>query len=107
MSGGGGGGGGSGEGGAAPKKSQAEETKEIALKIYIGLASLTFAYLDNTGAERKRPAPKPLALMSFKLAEAFQQADAEVNAAALAVERARNTFKAEDLDLASLHTPKT
>jgi hypothetical protein len=85
----------------------ADITREIALKIYIGLAGQTYAYTDGDGTERKRPAPKQLALMSFKLAEAFQQADAEVNAAALAVERARNTFKAEDLDLASLHQPKS
>lgn len=91
---------------AAPaKKTAADETREIALKIYIGIAGLTYSYMDAT--ERKRPAPKPLALLSFKLAEAFLQADAEVNAAALAAERARNTFKAEDLDLASLSKPQT
>ncbi len=85
----------------------AEITREIALRIYIGLAGQTYSYTDSDSAERKRPAPKQLALMSFKLAEAFQQADAEVNATALAIERARNTFKAEDLDLASLHQPKS
>ena len=71
------------------------------------VAGQTYSYTDSDSAERKRPAPKQLALMSFKLAEAFQQADAEVNATALAIERARNTFKAEDLDLASLHQPKS
>lgn len=85
----------------------ADITREIALKIYIGIAGHTYSYTDPDGTDRKRPAPKQLALMSFKLAEAFQQADAEVNAAALAAERARNTFKAEDLDLASLHQPKS
>lgn len=92
--------------GEAPP-SQSFDIKDIALKIYIELAGLTYAYTDAGGTERKRPAPKQLALMSFKLAEAFEQANAEVNAAALAAERARNTFKAEDLDLASLHQPKS
>ncbi len=92
----------SGEGSPPKPKSAEELTKEIALKIYIEIAGLTYSYTDAGATERKRPAPKQLALLSFKLAEAFLQADAEVNAAALAVERARNTFKAEDLDLASL-----
>lgn len=93
---------GTGEG-PPPKAQSAEEiTRAIALKIYIEVAGLTYSYADAAATDRKRPAPKQLALLSFKLAEAFIQADAEVNAAAMAVERARNTFKAEDLDLASL-----
>ena len=81
--------------------------RELAVQIYIGLASR--AYADTGSAERARPQPKALAQMSFKLAEAFQAADSEMNPVTIATAAAAKSaakFDAVDLDLASLNKPR-
>ena len=84
-----------------------DPVRELALQIYVGLACR--AYGDTGGAERARPQPKALAQLSFKLAEAFQTADSEVNPvtiAAAAATKSAAKFDAGDLDLGSLHKPR-
>jgi hypothetical protein len=58
-----------------------DQLRELALQIYVEIVSRVYA---DTGTERPRPQPKALAEMSFKLAQAFQAADLEVNPAAIA-----------------------
>jgi hypothetical protein len=78
--------------------------QDLALQIYIGLASR--AYGDTGGGERPRPQPRALAQLSFQLAEAFHTADREQNPmtiAAAAATKSAVKFDAGDLDLGSLH----
>jgi hypothetical protein len=79
--------------------------RELALQIYIGLVSRVYG--DAGRGEETQQQPEALARMSFKLAEAFHAADAEVNPvtiAAAAALKAEVPFDAKDLDLGSLYT---
>ena len=81
--------------------------RELALQIYVGLVSR--AYSAAGSSDVKLPQPGVFARMSFKLAEAFQAVDNEVNPvtiAAAAAEKSAVRFDAADLDLGSLHTPR-
>lgn len=87
----------------APTKPH-DPIRDLALQIYIGLASR--AYGDTGGGERARPQPKALARLSFILAQAFHTADSEENPvtiAAVAATKSAAKFDAGDLDLGSLH----
>ena len=81
--------------------------RELAAQIYVGLVCR--AYGEAGHGEETRQSPEALARTSFKLAEAFQLADGEVNpitiAAAAATKRAI-PFDAADIDLASLHAQR-
>lgn len=80
-----------------------DQLRELALRIYVEVASRVYA---DTGTERARPQPKALAQMSFKLAEAFQAVDLEVNptsiATATATAKRSVDIKALQLDLESI-----
>ena len=79
--------------------------RELALQIYVRLVSR--AYVDGDRGEETHQRPEALARVSFKLAQAFHEADSEVNPvtiAAAAVLKAKTPFDARDLDLGSLET---
>jgi hypothetical protein len=83
-----------------------DSLRELALEIYIGLASRV--YSQPSAPEQARPNPKVLAQMSFKLAQAFEMVDHEVNPVAIAAAAAKAKavhFSAADMagiDLDSL-----
>lgn len=79
---------------AAPK----DPVKELALKIYVEMAGRTYA----GGSTEGKPEPKALAMLSLKLADAFLQADREVNAALLEAARKRDTFSFNDVDMGAM-----
>ena len=84
-----------------------DSMRELAVQIYIGLACR--AYGDPGRGEETRQSPVALARTSFKLAEAFQLADGEVNPVTIAAAAATKKaipFDASDLDLGSLHAPR-
>ena len=72
--------------------------KELGLKIYVELAGRAYA----GGSTEGKPEPKALAMLSLKLAEAFLQADREVNAALLEAARKRDTFSFNDVDMGAM-----
>lgn len=84
--------------------------RDLALEIYIRLASRV--YSQSAEPEQARPTPKLLAQMSFKLAQAFQLVDHEVNPIAIAAAAAKAkavSFTAADMagiDLDSLTKPR-
>lgn len=84
--------------------------RDLALEIYIGLASRVYSQPDKP--EHPRPNPKLLAQMSFKLAQAFEMVDREVNPIAIAAAEAKAKavhFGAADManiDLDSLTKPR-
>ena len=83
---------------AAPK---ADPYRELALEIYVRLASRI--YSSPAGADGKRPDPKVLAAMSFKMAEAFEAAERETDRArAIAEAKAKATVKLDEVDLTSV-----
>jgi len=83
---------------AAPK---ADPYRELALEIYVRLASRI--YSSPAGADGKRPDPKVLAAMSFKMAEAFEAAERETDRARVIAEaKAKATVKLDEVDLTSV-----
>jgi hypothetical protein len=77
--------------------------RELAVQIYVGLVSRAYGAAGSGDSAQ----PLELARMSFKLAEAFHEADGEVNPvtiAAAAALKAETPFDARDLDLGSLQT---
>ncbi len=86
---------------AAPAAGQAaakDPIKELGMKIYVELAGNCYA----GGSTEGKPEPKALAMLSLKLAEAFLQADREVNAAILEAARKRDNFSFNDLDMGAM-----
>jgi hypothetical protein len=84
--------------GAAPKH---DPFRELALQIYVGLAARVYG--SPPGADGKRPDPKAVAAMSFKLAEAFEAAEGETDRAkAIAEAKAKATVKLDEVDLTSV-----
>jgi hypothetical protein len=71
----------------------------LAKDIYARLAAARYGAAGGGGAA---PDAKELAKLSLQLANAFLQAYEEVNAEALAAERRRQSFSADDLDIESL-----
>ncbi|MDW8467914.1 MAG: hypothetical protein RML56_01770 [Burkholderiales bacterium] len=69
----------------------------LAKDIFARLAAATFA-----GGKASEADAKELGKLSLRLAAAFMQAWEEVNAEALAAERKRRSFSADDLDIESL-----
>lgn len=75
--------------------------RELALQIYIQLAARVYG--SPAGADGKRPDPKTLATMSFKMAEAFEAAEKETDRAkAVAEAKAKATVKLDEVDLSSV-----
>jgi hypothetical protein len=69
------------------KTATTDSLRDLALEIYIGLASRV--YSQAAEPEHARPNPKVLAQMSFKLAQAFEMVDREVNPVAIAAAAAK------------------
>ena len=82
---------------AGPAPAQ-DPVKDLALRIYIELAGR--AYAD--GAQDKKPDPKALANLSFRLAEAFLQVHRDANAAMVEDARKRDSFSFDDVDMGSM-----
>lgn len=93
------------EGKAAP---QAADTsyREIALQIFVNLAARVYSL--PAAPDAKRPDPKLLAAMSFKMAEAFEAAEKETDRARAAAEvKAKAAVKLDEVDLSGVFgTPK-
>lgn len=75
--------------------------RELALEIYVRLAARVYG--SPAGPDAKRPDPKVLAAMSFKMAEAFEAAEKETDRAkAIAEARAKAAVKLDEVDLTSV-----
>jgi hypothetical protein len=86
---------------AQPAEPKTDPYRELALEIYVRLASRI--YSSPAGADGKRPDPKILAAMSFKMAEAFEAAERETDRArAIAEAKAKATVKLDEVDLSSV-----
>ena len=82
----------------APK---ADPFRELALQIYVGLAARVYG--TPAGPGEKRPEPKLLAVMSFKMAEAFEAAEKETDRAkAVAEATAKSVVRLDEVDLTSV-----
>lgn len=80
---------------AAPAK---DSYVELAEKIFVNLA----ARIYSTPAE-KRPDPKVVAAMCFKMADAFEQASRETDRAKAEIERANKAaVKLDEVDLSGV-----
>ena len=74
---------------------------ELAREIFIGLAARI--YSAPTNPEQKKPDPKALATMCFRLAEAFEAASHETPKVKAALEAAtKAAVKLDDVDLSSV-----
>jgi hypothetical protein len=81
---------------------------ELAREIYIGMAQRI--YSAPTSPEQKKPDPKALATMCFRLAEAFEAASHETPKVKAALEAAsKAAVRLDEVDLSSVFqaTPKT
>lgn len=75
--------------------------REIALQIFVRLAARVYG--TPAAPEAKRPDPKVLAAMCFKMAEAFEAAEKETDRAkALAEARSKAQVKLDEVDLTSV-----
>ena len=75
-----------------------DTVRDLALQIYIQLAGHNY-----TGAAVEgQPDPKALAMLSFKLAEAFLQAHRDINAVLLEAARKRDNFSFNDMDMGAM-----
>lgn len=75
-----------------------DTVKDLALRIYVQLAGHSYT---GTAVEGQ-PDPKALAMLSFKLAEAFLQAHRDINSVLLEAARKRDNFSFNDLDLGAM-----
>jgi hypothetical protein len=72
---------------------------ELAREIYIGMAQRIY----SAPPEQKKPEPKALATLCFRLAEAFQAASHETPKVKAALEAAsRAAVKLDDVDLSAV-----
>jgi hypothetical protein len=95
---------------SSAKKEQPESLKdpnlELAREIYIGLAARIYSAPSNP--EQKKPDPKALATMCFRLAEAFEAASHETPKVKAAMEAAtKAAVKLDDVDLSSVFQGST
>jgi hypothetical protein len=74
---------------------------ELAERIFISLAARVYGTL--AGSEQRKPDPKALALFSYKLADAFEQATAETpRKQAEAEARKKAQVKLDEVDLSGV-----
>ena len=95
---------------SSAKKEQADALRdpnlELAREIYIGLAARIYSAPSNP--EQKKPDPKALATMCFRLAEAFEAASHETPKVKAAMEAAtKAAVKLDDVDLSSVFQGST
>jgi len=93
---------------SAPEKHAAAPARdtytELAFEIYVGMAARIYSAPANP--EQKKPDPKMLALMSFKLAEAFLAAEKETPRARAAAEiESKARVNLDDVDLSGMFKP--
>jgi hypothetical protein len=75
--------------------------REIALQIFVNLAARV--YSAPAAPDAKRPDPKLLAAMCFKMAEAFEAAEKETDRAKAIIEaRNKAAVKLDEVDLSSV-----
>src|SRR6267143_4789041 len=85
--------------GAAPPAKDAYV--ELAERIFVSLAARVYGTL--AGSDQRKPDPKALAVFSFKLAEAFEQATAETPRKRAETEaRNKAAVNLEEVDLSSV-----
>jgi hypothetical protein len=89
----------------APGKTPAAPAKDpyvdLAERIFISLAARVYGTL--AGSEQRKPDPKALALFSYKLADAFEQATAETpRKQAEAEARKKAQVKLDEVDLSGV-----
>jgi hypothetical protein len=96
----------SNEGKAAPQPAVPDTPfREIALQIFVNLAARIYSL--PAAPDAKRPDPKVLAAMSFKMAEAFEAAEKETDRAkAVAEAKAKAAVKLDEVDLSSMFQQK-
>lgn len=87
---------------AAPAPAPQETPfREIAMQIFVGLAARV--YSQPAAPEAKRPDPKVLAAMCFKMAEAFEAAEKETDRAKAIIEaRNKAAVKLDQVDLSEV-----
>ena len=95
---------------SSAKKEQPESLRdpnlELAREIYIGLAARIYSAPSNP--EQKKPDPKALATMCFRLAEAFEAASHETPKVKAAMEAGtKAAVKLDDVDLSSVFKGST
>jgi len=74
---------------------------DLAERIFIGLA--VRVYGSPSAPDQKKPDPKTLATMSFKMAEAFEAATKETDRAKAAIEIAsKAAVKLDEVDISSM-----
>jgi hypothetical protein len=74
---------------------------ELAERIFVSLAARVYGTL--AGSEQRKPDPKALALFSYKLADAFEQATAETpRKQAEAEARKKAQVKLDEVDLSGV-----
>jgi hypothetical protein len=79
---------------------------ELAREIYIGMATRIYSAPPNP--EQKKPEPKALATLCFRLAEAFEAASRETPKVKAALEAAsKAAVKLGDVDLSSVFQDST
>jgi hypothetical protein len=82
----------------APPGTKADPVKDLAMRIYVEFAAKHYLGGMPSGS----PDPKQVALLSFKLAEAFLEVHREVNHEANEVIRKRTYFNTDDIDVGGL-----
>jgi hypothetical protein len=88
---------------AAPAAPAKDAYVELAEKIFINLAARVY----GSPAE-KRPDPKVLAVMCFRMADAFEQASKETDRAKAETERKNKAaVRLDDVDLSSVFSSNT
>jgi len=81
-----------------PPAPQADQVKDLAMRIYVEFAAKHY----SGGVPKDVPQPKQLALLCFKLAEAFLEVHREVNHEANEEIRKRTYFNTDDIDVGGL-----
>lgn len=75
--------------------------REIALQIFVHLAARVYG--APAAPDARRPDPKVLAAMCFKMAEAFEAAEKETDRAkAIAEAKSKAAVKLDEVDLSSV-----
>src|SRR5262245_60849558 len=75
--------------------------REIALQIFVNLSARVYG--TQAAPDAKRPDPKVLAAMCFKMAEAFEAAEKETDRAKAIIEaRNKAAVKLDEVDLSSV-----
>jgi len=92
-------------GGGAAAADPLKEYNELAQKLFVGLAARI--YSAPSSPEQKKPDPKMLAAMCFKMADAFEQASKETDRAKAIIEaRNKAAVKLDEVDLSGVFGAK-